>query len=59
MVLSFFFSVRSLINKIRKRQVTFLDHVMRKEKVEHLVTTGKRSKEKQSEKMLDELSGSK
>ena len=31
---------RSLINKINKRQATFLGYVMRREKLEHLVTTG-------------------
>ncbi|GFO08712.1 endonuclease-reverse transcriptase [Plakobranchus ocellatus] len=32
---------RSLVRTIRKRQATFLDHVMRRGKLEHLVTTGK------------------
>ncbi|GFR98662.1 RNA-directed DNA polymerase from mobile element jockey [Elysia marginata] len=31
---------RALINKIRKRQVTFFGHIMRRERQEHLVTTG-------------------
>ncbi|GFS07800.1 endonuclease-reverse transcriptase [Elysia marginata] len=34
-------SSRSLIKTIRKRQATFLGHVMRREKLEHLITTGK------------------
>jgi len=31
---------RSLINRIRKRQATFLGHVMRQEKMEYDITTG-------------------
>ncbi|GFR67402.1 endonuclease-reverse transcriptase [Elysia marginata] len=31
---------RALINKIRKRQATFIGHIMRRERQEHLVTTG-------------------
>ncbi|GFS27113.1 endonuclease-reverse transcriptase [Elysia marginata] len=31
---------RALINKIRKRQATFFGHIMRRERQEHLVTTG-------------------
>ncbi|GFO45839.1 endonuclease-reverse transcriptase [Plakobranchus ocellatus] len=50
---------RSLMNKIRKRQATFFGHVMRKGKMEHIVTTGmmegKRSRGRQREKMLDGL----
>ena len=50
---------RSLMNKIRKRQATFFGHVMRKEKMEHIVTTGmmegKKSRGRQREKMLDGL----
>ena len=50
---------KSLINRICKRQTTLFGHVTRKEKLEHLVTTemieGKRSREKQGEKMLDGL----
>ena len=41
---------RSLINRIHYHQATFLGHVMRREKLEHLVTTGmierKHSREK-------------
>ncbi|GFO25314.1 hypothetical protein PoB_005181900 [Plakobranchus ocellatus] len=44
---------------IRKRQATFLGHVMRREKLEHLVTTGKfegkRSRGRQREKIMDGL----
>ncbi|GFN97452.1 UDP-glucuronosyltransferase 2a1-like [Plakobranchus ocellatus] len=44
---------------IRKRQATFLGHVMRRGKLEHLVTTGKfegkRSRGRQREKMMDGL----
>ncbi|GFR63294.1 UDP-glucuronosyltransferase 2A1-like [Elysia marginata] len=42
-----------------KRQATFLGHVMRREKLEHLITTGKldgkRGRGKQREKMMDGL----
>ena len=31
---------RALVNKIRTRQTTFFGHVMRREKLEHLITTG-------------------
>ncbi|GFR71836.1 endonuclease-reverse transcriptase [Elysia marginata] len=52
-------SRRSLIKTIRKRQATFLGHVMRREKLEHLITTGKldgkRGRGKQREKMMDGL----
>ncbi|GFO32451.1 hypothetical protein PoB_005895600 [Plakobranchus ocellatus] len=44
---------------IRKRQATFLGHLMRRGKLEHLVTTGKfegkRSRGRQSEKIMDGL----
>ncbi|RUS70812.1 hypothetical protein EGW08_021432 [Elysia chlorotica] len=47
----------SIINKVRKRQTTFFGHVMRREGLEHLVTTGmidgKRSQGRQREKMTD------
>ena len=33
-------TTRSLINKICKCQATFFGHVMRREKLKHLVTTG-------------------
>ncbi|GFO14411.1 LOW QUALITY PROTEIN: hypothetical protein PoB_004091600 [Plakobranchus ocellatus] len=46
---------RSLVRTIRKRQATFLGHVMRTEKLEHLVTTGKRSRGRQREKITDGL----
>ena len=49
----------ALVNKIRTRQTTFFGHVMRREKLEHLITTGmmigKRSRGKQREKMTDGL----
>ncbi|GFO23959.1 hypothetical protein PoB_005046400 [Plakobranchus ocellatus] len=45
--------------KIRKRQATFFGHVMRREKLENLVTTGmlegKRSRGKQREKLIEGL----
>ncbi|GFO38610.1 transposase [Plakobranchus ocellatus] len=47
---------RSLVRTIRKRQATFLGHVMRRGKLEHLVTIGtfeeKRSRGKQREKII-------
>ncbi|GFO39519.1 retrovirus-related pol polyprotein from type-1 retrotransposable element r2 [Plakobranchus ocellatus] len=50
---------RSLVRTIRKRQATFLGHVMRREKLEHLVTKGqlegKRSRGRQMEKITDGL----
>ena len=50
---------RALVNKIQTRQTTFFGHVMRREKLEHLITTammeGKRSRGKQREKMTDGL----
>ena len=50
---------RALVNKIRTRQTTFFGHVMRREKLEHLITTGmmegKRSRGKQREKVTDGL----
>ncbi|GFO47311.1 eukaryotic translation initiation factor 3 subunit f [Plakobranchus ocellatus] len=50
---------RSLVRTIRKRQATFLGHVMRRGKLEHLVTTGKfegkRGRGKQREKIMDGL----
>ena len=50
---------RSIMNRRCKRQATFFGHVMRREKLEHLVATGmiegKRSRGKQREKMLDGL----
>ncbi|GFS22363.1 eukaryotic translation initiation factor 3 subunit F [Elysia marginata] len=52
-------SRRSLIKTIRKRQATFLGQVMRREKLEHFITTGKldgkRGRGKQREKMMDGL----
>ncbi|GFO39141.1 hypothetical protein PoB_006564600 [Plakobranchus ocellatus] len=48
-----------LISKIRKRQATFFGHVMRRDKLENLVTTGmlegKRSRGKQREKLIEGL----
>ena len=50
---------RALVNKIRTRQTTFFGHVMRREKLQHLITTGmmegKRSRGKQRETMTDGL----
>ena len=52
-------TTRSLINRLCKHRVTSFSQVMRREKLEHLVTTGmiegKRSKGKQLEKVLDRL----
>ncbi|GFO32491.1 endonuclease-reverse transcriptase [Plakobranchus ocellatus] len=50
---------RSLARTIRKRQAIFLGHVMRRGKLEYLVTTGKfegkRSRGRQREKIMDGL----
>ncbi|GFO49889.1 RNA-directed DNA polymerase from mobile element jockey [Plakobranchus ocellatus] len=50
---------RSLVRTIRKHQATFLGHVMRRGKLEHLVTTGKfegkRSRGRQREEIMDGL----
>ncbi|GFO12756.1 endonuclease-reverse transcriptase [Plakobranchus ocellatus] len=52
-------TTRLLISKIHKRQATFFGHVMRREKLENLVTTGmlegKRSRGKQREKLIEGL----
>ena len=52
-------TTRSLRNRIRKRQANFFGHVIRREKLEHLLTTGmmkgKCSRGKQCDKMLDGL----
>ena len=47
-------TTRSLINAKESFRI-FFGHVMKREKLEHLVTTGKRSRGKQREKMLDGL----
>ncbi|GFO17488.1 hypothetical protein PoB_004399300 [Plakobranchus ocellatus] len=50
---------KSLVRTIRKRQTTFLGHIMRREKLEYLITTGKlegkRSRGRQREKITDGL----
>ena len=47
------------LEAVETRQTTFFGHVMRREKLEHLITTGmmegKRSRGKQREKMTDGL----
>ena len=52
-------TTRSLMSKIRNLQATFFGHVIRREKLEHLVITGmiegKRYWGKQREKMLGGL----
>ncbi|GFR60265.1 ankyrin-1 [Elysia marginata] len=52
-------TTRSLINRTRKRQATFVGHIMRREGLENLLTMGKleggRGKGRQREKMLDGL----
>ena len=51
---------RSLANTIKRGQATFFEHVMRREALEHLLTTGKieghRSRGRQREKLTDTLS---
>ena len=50
---------RSLIREIRKRQMNFLGHVIRSEKIEHLCLTGRiegrRARGRQRVKYLDSL----
>ncbi|GFN78636.1 endonuclease-reverse transcriptase [Plakobranchus ocellatus] len=50
-------STRSLMNRVRRRQAKFVGHIMRREGLENLVTTGrmegKKSRGRQREKMLD------
>ena len=50
---------RSLINRKRTGEATLFSHVMRREKLEHLVTSAmieeKRKRGKRQEKMLDGL----
>ncbi|GFO10081.1 endonuclease-reverse transcriptase [Plakobranchus ocellatus] len=50
-------STRSLMSRIRRRQAKFVGHIMRREGLENLVTTGrmegKKSRGRQREKMLD------
>ncbi|GFR73391.1 transposable element Tcb1 transposase [Elysia marginata] len=52
-------TTRQLITKIRKRQAKFVGHVIRRNQLEHLVTTGKfdgkRGRGTPREKMLDSL----
>ena len=52
-------TTRPLITRIHKGQANFFGYVMRREKLEHLVTTGlierKHSRGKQREKMLNGL----
>ncbi|GFR63281.1 endonuclease-reverse transcriptase [Elysia marginata] len=50
-------TTRSFINRIRRRQAKFVGHIMRREGLENLITTGrmegKKSRGRQREKMLD------
>ena len=50
---------RTLIKEIRKRQINFLDHILRREKTEHLCLTGKiegrKSRGRQRLKYLDSI----
>ena len=52
-------TTRQLMTKIRKRQAKFVGHVIRRNQLEHLVTTGKfdgkRGRGRPTEKMLDSL----
>ncbi|GFR70818.1 RNA-directed DNA polymerase from mobile element jockey [Elysia marginata] len=52
-------TTRQLMTKIRKRQAKFVSHVIRRNQLEHLVTTGKfdgkRGRGRPREKMLDSL----
>ena len=50
---------RNILKKIRKKQAEFFGHYMRKEKLEHLIMTGKiegrKSRGRQREKLLDSI----
>ena len=50
---------RQLLNNTHKRKAKFIGHVLRKEKLKHLITTGKldgrRGRGRQREKILDKL----
>ena len=50
---------RSLFNRIRKQQATFVGHILRRKGLEHLVITGKmegrRGRGRQREQMIDSL----
>ena len=50
---------RTLVKEIRKRQLNFLGHILRKEKIEHLCLTGKiegrRARGRQRKKYLDSI----
>ena len=48
---------RSLMQKIRKQQATFSGHVMRREGLEHFLTTGKTRQEKKQGKKNRENAG--
>ena len=52
---------RSLIKEIRKRQMNFLGHIIRSEKIEHLCLTGRiegrRARGRQRMKYMDSLVG--
>ena len=50
---------RSLVNRIRKQQATFVGHMLRRKGLEHLVITGKiegrRGRGRQREQIIDSL----
>ena len=50
---------RSLVDRIRKQQATFVGHILRRKGLEHLVITGKmkgsRGRGRQREQMIDSL----
>ena len=50
---------RSLVNRIRKQQATFIGHILRRKGLKHLVITGKmegsRGRGRQREQMIDSL----
>ena len=50
---------RSLFNRLRKQQATFVGHILRRKGLEHLVITGKmegrRGRGRQREQMIDSL----
>ena len=52
---------RALVKEIRKRQLNFIGHVIRREKIEHLCLTGRiegrRSRGRQRTKYMDSIVG--
>ena len=48
---------RSLVQKIRKQQATFSDHVTRREGLEHFLTTGKLDRKRSKGREIEKNAG--